>query len=122
MMKARLIKGGALMLDVGAPLIATFTQFPVWVERSAEATVSGMFLMFAILCSIPLFKSFKGLLKSPSAPLMWGIVFAALVSLRNIVDEMIVISFVGLISNGIGWGLYKVGDNCDKKNKDAKES
>ena len=121
MMKARLIKGGALMLDVGAPLVATFTQFPVWVERSAEATVSGLFLMFALLCSIPLFKSFKSLLKSPSAPLLWGIMLALLVSLRNIVDEMIVISFVGLISNGIGWGLYKVGDGLEAK-KETKEA
>lgn len=121
MMKAKLVKGGALMLDVGAPLVATFTQFPVWVERSAEATVSGLFLVFAILCSIPIFKSFKSLLKSPSAPLMWGIVLAVLVSLRNIVDEMIVISFVGLIANGVGWGLYKVGDGLEAKNK-VKES
>lgn len=121
MMKARLIKGGALMLDVGAPLVATFTQFPVWVERSAEATVSGLFLMFALLCSIPLFKSFKSLLKSPSAPLLWGIMLALLVSLRNIVDEMIVISFVGLVANGIGWGLYKVGDGLEAK-KETREA
>ena len=121
MMKEKLIKGGALMLDVGAPLVATFTKFPVWVERSAEATVSGLFLMFALLCSIPLFKSFKSLLKSPSAPLLWGIMLALLVSLRNIVDEMIVISFVGLIANGIGWGLYKVGDGLEAK-KETKEA
>lgn len=116
-MKAKLIKGGAVALDVVAPLIATCTQFPVWVERSAEATVSGLFLMFAILCSIPLFKSLRGLLKSPSAPLIWGAVLAILLSLRTIVDEMIVISFVGLISNVIGWGLYKVADGIEAKKK-----
>ena len=119
MMKAKLIKGGALMLDVGAPLIATFTQFPVWVERSAEATVSGMFLMFAILCSVPLLKSAGNLLKSPSAPIIWGLMLAVLVSLRNIVDEMIVISFVGLVSNVVGLGLYKIGDGLEAKKRDG---
>lgn len=116
-MKSTLFKGGAIALDVGAPLIATFAQFPVWVERSAEATVSGMFLLFAILCSIPLFKSFKTLLKSPSSPVIWGLMLALLISLRSIVDEMIVVSFVGLVSNLVGLGLYKYGERLDKKQK-----
>lgn len=121
MMKAKLIKGGAIMLDVGGPLIATFTQFPVWVERSAEATVSGLFLMFAILCSIPLFKSVKEKVKSPSILLLWCVMLAAFVSVRNIIDEMMVISFVGAVSNGVGLVLDKYADALLAKNK-AKQS
>lgn len=120
-MKAKLIKCGAVALDVGAPLIATFTQFPVWVERSAEATVSGLFLMFAILCSIPLFKSVSEKVKSPSILLLWCVMLAAFVSVRNIIDEMIVISFVGAVSNLVGLVLDKYADGLLAKNK-AKES
>ena len=112
-MKSRIVKYSAIGLDVVAPLIATLTQFPIWVDRSAEATVSGLFLVFALLSAVPLFKSFKRLLRSPSSPLMWGLMFAFLYALRAIVDEMIFISFVGLVSNLIGWGMYKYGQRCE---------
>ena len=34
--KGKLIKGGALTLDVGVPLAVTLSYFPLWVEKSAE--------------------------------------------------------------------------------------
>jgi hypothetical protein len=46
---------------------------------------------------------------------------AAFVSVRNIIDEMIVISFVGAVSNGVGLVLDKYADALLAKNK-AKES
>ena len=113
MTKRGTIKVIAVAIDVGAPLIATLTQFPIWVERSAEATVSGIFLVFALLSAVPLFKSFKRLLRSPSSPLMWGLIFVFFYALRAIVDEMIFISFVGLVSNVIGWGMEKYGQRCE---------
>ena len=105
MTKYGTIKAIAVVIDVGAPLIATLTQFPIWVERSAEATVSGLFLVFAILSAVPLFRYFKQFLRSPSAPVMWGLILCFLLALRAIVDEMIIISAVGLVSNVIGWAL-----------------
>ena len=115
MTKCGTIKAIAVVIDVGAPLIATLTQFPIWIERSAEATVSGLFLVFALLSAVPLFKSFKRLFRSPSSPLMWGLIFAFLYSLRAILDEMLIISFVGLLSNLVGWGMYKYGQRCEVK-------
>lgn len=113
--KGKITKAVALALDIGAPLIATFMQFPAWVERSAGSTVSGTFVVFAILSSIPLFRFLKDIFKSPSAPLLWGVALALLIALRNIVDEMIVICFVGVISNVAGTAIYKIGDSLDRK-------
>lgn len=110
-MKRRILKASAIAIDVGAPLIATLTQFPIWIERSSEATVSGIFLVFALLSVVPLFRYFKALVKSPSAPLMWGILLAFLYAMRVIIDEMIVISFVGLVSNALGWVLFRWANN-----------
>ena len=98
-----------LGLDVGAPLIATFTQFPAWVERSAGSTVSGLFVLFALLSAIPLMKKGGEILKSPSVTLLFGIMFALLIALRNIIDEMIIICFVGCFSNMVGGVLYRYG-------------
>lgn len=108
--KGKFLKTAALTIDVGAPLIATLTQFPVWVERSAGSTVSGIFVVFALISAIPIFKQTKQLIQSPSVPIIWTIGLFALITLRNIVDEMIVICLVGAISNSIGTVLFKTGE------------
>ena len=115
--KGKITKAAALTLDVGAPLIATISQFPVWVERSAGSTVSGIFVVFALLCSIPAFKSFGKLIQSPSAYILWGILLGLFIALRTIVDEMILICGVGLAANLIGAAIYKVGEGLDREEK-----
>ena len=111
--KGKIFKISALVLDVGAPLAATVSQFPVWVDRSAGATVSGLFVLFALLSAIPFFKQIKAYFKSPSVWVMWCIILVALVALRAIIDEMIVICLIGAAANVIGAGLYKLGDHFD---------
>lgn len=111
--KGKIFKISALVLDVGAPLAATVSQFPVWVDRSAGATVSGLFVLFALLSAIPFFKQIKAYFKSPSVWVMWCIILVALVALRAIIDEMIVICLIGAAANVIGAGLYELGDHFD---------
>lgn len=106
----KMIKGGAVAFDVAAPLTATLTQFPVWVERSSEATVSGMFLLLALICVIPFLKQIREYFKSPDAWVIWCVLFVFFVVLQNIVQEMLIVTFVGLVSNLIGKGFYKLGE------------
>ena len=117
--KGKICKISAIVLDVGAPLAATVSQFPVWVDRSADATISGLFVLFAFLSIIPFFRQIKAYFKSPSAWTMWCIIFVALVALRAIIDEIIVICVIGAISNVVGAGLYKIGDKYDSSNNDS---
>lgn len=107
--KGKIIKGAAVAIDVAVPLIATVVQFPVWVEKSSEATVSGLFLVFAALAAIPLFKQIKEFMKSPSVWILWCVLFVAFVVLQNIITEMVKICFAGMIANIIGAGIYKLG-------------
>ena len=116
--KRLLIKTSALGLDVGAPLIATALQFPAMVERSAESTVSGMFVMFALISAIPMFKFFGGKMKTPSVPIIWAVCCGALIALRSIIDEMIIICAVGTVSNVVGAVMYKVGDSLTDEERD----
>lgn len=118
-MKKTLLKAAALTVDVGGPLIATLTQFPIWIERSAGATVSGLVVFFAIVSALPVAKHFGSALKTPSIPLVWGLIFCGLLALSAIITEMIVISFVGLVSNAIGWGLFKLA-GTEEKTSDRK--
>jgi phosphatidylserine synthase len=113
--KGNIIKAGAVLLDVTVPLAATLTQFPIWVEKSSEATMSGLFLVFALLSCIPFIKQIKEFFKSPSVWVLWVVLLVLFVCLRYIIDEMVVVCFFGALSNFVGAGLYKLGDIVSKK-------
>lgn len=108
--KGRVLKVFALGVDIFGPLIATLTQFPIWISESSEATVSGVVILLAFFSSIPLLKYIKAFMKSPSIPIVWLIVFVGLTVLNSIIEQMIVVAFVGLICNTIGTIIYKIGD------------
>ena len=115
----KILKVTALIIDVVGPLGATLTQFPVWIDRSAGATVSGLFVFFALLSAIPFFKQIKAYFKSPSAWVMWTVIFVVFVILNSISDEMIIICGVGMIANIIGAGIHKLGMHFDPPRRDG---
>lgn len=109
-LKRRMIKGSALVIDIVPPFIATLAQFPIWVDKSADATISGLFIVLAFFSCLPFIKQIKTFMRSPSVPILWLVMFIMLTALNNIIEQMIVVCFVGLISNIIGMLLYKLGD------------
>lgn len=113
--KGKVIRYSAIAFDVGAPLIATLTQFPVWVQKSADATVSGMFLFLAALCCIPFFRQLRDVMKNPANPVFWVIMVAILVALRKIIDEMILVGVVAAIANITGSFIYKWGQAVEAR-------
>lgn len=117
--KGKMIQGFAIFLDVSAPLLATFSQFPLWVEQSSEATMSGLFLVFAFFSILPFLKHLKAFFQSPSVPVIWIILFVLLVALQNIISEMIVVCFAGMIANLIGACIYSVGRHIAAKPDDS---
>ena len=115
MKKGRLIKALAIAIDVLVPLAATVSQFPIWVERSAKATVSGLALMFILISILPFIRQIREYFKSPAIWVVWGIMFMLFYALAEIVDEMVVICFFGFVSNALGEILYKYGEKVSKE-------
>lgn len=115
--KGKIIKASAVALDVLVPFIVTLTQFPVWIEKSSEATISGIFIVFAFLSCIPFIKQIKKYMKSPSVWVMWVILFILLTCLQAIISEMVIVCFFGAIANTAGAGLYKIGSIVENKGK-----
>ena len=115
--KRRMLKVSGLAIDVTAPLITTLTQFPLWVEKSTAATISGLFLVFALLSIIPLFKWLREKFSSPSIKLAWTVIFFVIYALRSIIDQMLIISCVGMISAYIGDIVYSLGDKYENEVK-----
>ena len=118
-LKGRVIKAVALVFDILPPFIATLTQFPIWIEDSAEATLSGLVVVLAFISFIPLLKHIRNFIKSPSIVVLWLIRFLMLKVMQSIIDQMVIVCFVGLISNAIGMVIYKIGDAVSKKEAEA---
>lgn len=120
--KGRIIKGAALMLDVGAPLVATLTQFPLWIEKSADATMSGLCLVFVLLSCLPFIKQITEYFKSPSSWVVMTVLFFFFTMIRSIIDQMIVVTFIGMVANIAGAGIYALGKSIEVKDDKVKES
>jgi hypothetical protein len=115
--KGNILKAVAIALDVCAPFVATLTQFPIWVNKSAEATFSGLFIIFAFLSCLPFIKYIKAYFRSPSVWVVWLVLFVSLFALRSIISEMLIVCFIGAISNCIGAVLYKIGKKISLQEK-----
>lgn len=113
--KGKIMKWAAVTLCVAAPLGATMSQFPMWINRSAESTMSGLFLLLAAVCCIPFRRAIKEYFKSPSVWGLWIIWTVVAVALRNIIDEMLAVGIVGVLSNVPGAFLYAWGKNVESK-------
>ena len=71
----------------------------------------------SVISMLPFAKQIVTYMKSPSAWVVWGILFALFIALRNIIDEMVIVCFVGLLSNVVGMFIYKLGEKIADENK-----
>lgn len=119
--KGRILHVSALAVDIAPPLLATLCQFPLWVEASSEATISGIAVLLIFICSLPFVNQIKEYMKLPSVPVAWAIVYVLFAMIQSIIDQMVIVAFVGLVSNVIGTGLYKWGDTYKEKVEDKED-
>lgn len=115
--KIILIKSVALFICIVPALIATLSYFPIWVNKGGACVISGLALCLITISLIPFYKQIGGLLKSPSAYVIWLILFIIFFLLSRIAEEMTVISFIGFISNLVGAMLFKLAAKLEGKEK-----
>ena len=104
------ITGIAVLLSILPAAIATLSYFPIWRAKGGAAILSGFTVLLLLLCTAPLIKLIKKILASPSILFVWLAVFLLFFLLREIADEMTVISFVGFISNATAAVLFKIAE------------
>ncbi len=80
-----------------------------------EELICGGAVLLLIVCALPAFRYLKEHLRSPSVPLLWGACFLLFFALSKIAEEMIVISFVGWISNLAAAVAFRLSDRWKVK-------
>lgn len=98
-MKALLLDLLARVVAVAPPAVVTLCQFPLWVNRSAGATVSGIGFFALMLCMIPFWrkaKDIKRFIADASTPELWLILLCVFLLLSQIADSVVYISIAGL--------------------------
>ena len=82
------------------PALATLSYFPLF--KSSGTVLAGGTLFLLALSIQTLFKGLSRLIGTGATFLPWLILFLLFFALSRVADEMVVISFVGLISNLTG--------------------
>lgn len=96
-----------LMLCTVPVTVTILLYFPLWINEGSGAVISGFTLLLLPAALLPMWRSIKRLLRSPSAYTMWLIAFVIFFMLSKIANEMTVICFVGFVGNLIGAMLFK---------------
>ena len=97
----------AILVSVVPPSVAILLYFPVWKNSGAVSVVSGFGILLLTLASVPIFRLIRERFRSPSAHVMWLVLFVLFFALSKIADEMTVISFVGFVSNFIASFIFR---------------
>ena len=108
-LRQTLLRAIGICFSVIPPAVCTLLYFPIFAESSPDKLLSLGTLLLLIIAFLPLTRILHAGLKSPSATLIWLIIFLLFYTLSKISDEMIVISFFGFIGNLVGSVFFRLG-------------
>ena len=104
-----------LLLCVIPPALATASYFPIWNMQSADVALAGGGVLILTVCAAPFWKMIVTALRSPASYLMWLIIFILFLFLSKIANEMVVISFFGLVGNLLGTLCFMIERKIARK-------
>lgn len=97
-----------LLLCICAPLIATLSFFPIWINKGDGSSISGIALILILIAFAPMLKSIKSLLRTPSSYTVWLVIFVIFLLISKIAREVTVIAFTGFLGNLLGALCFKL--------------
>ena len=89
------------LLCIVPPAVATVAYFPVWNDASSAHTLAGGGVLLCIIFAMPILKLLRRVPSSASY-LPWLLLFLLFRCMALIAEEMVVITFAGLVGNLLG--------------------
>lgn len=115
-LRARIFWLLGIAFSVIPAAVCVLAYFPLRKIETPEKLISVGVLLLLILAFLPLMRVIAARLKSPSAPIVWLIIFITFYLLSEIAEQMIAISFFAFIGNLIGALFFKLSRRIGKKN------
>lgn len=120
--KALFFRAIGIIISTLPPFFAVISYFPIWRSEGAEAILSGLSLLLVTVSFVPLMRAIKRILSSPSAPIIWLVIFIVFFALSKIADDVTVIAFVGFVSNLIGAVFFMLARKAMGNEKNEKQT
>ena len=112
-LKAKILNIAALVLSVVPPAVTALCYFPLWLGERASA-LSILSLLVLALCCIPFWRVIKEAFRSPSAWMLWLVIFLFTSLFESICAGLRVVALVGCLAGAVGALLFylarRVGD------------
>ncbi len=103
-----LLKLLGILFSVAPPALCTLAYFPIYEHTAPTKLLSLGALLLLVLSFLPIIRICTARLRTPSATAIWLIIFLLFYTMRQIADEMIVISFFATLGNLLGSVFFKL--------------
>lgn len=109
---SRLFRLGGYALCVLPPAVATLEHFPVWL-REGDTALSGIALLLLLAAALPLLRTLRAHLRTPSAWMVWLALWLALRLICPILDTVARIALISFPTSLLGALLFRLGARRD---------
>jgi hypothetical protein len=125
--KHRLLYFTGMIFCILPAAAVIISEFPLWVEKGNSALASGIVLSASTLFLLsvaftPLWRAILARLRSPAAFIMWGIMTFLFISVKNLIDSLILISFAGFAGNLIGAVFFELASRYSDNGRGVSEN
>ena len=98
-----------ISLCVLPPAISTLAFFPIWLADSRTA-VSALTVILLVLAALPVLRLIKTHLRSPSAWMIWLLLWGFLFAFRPIAPAIETIALISFPTSMLGALCFRIGD------------
>ena len=100
---------------VAPPIITTLEYFPLWFKQT-ETAVSAFSAILILLCCLPFIKQIKAYFKgTPASWVIWLVLYVIVTVFSKLAAGVETVAFIGLISNLLGGGIFRVEKHLKRK-------
>ena len=103
MTRRLLFRGLGFLFCIAPPTLATLNLFPL---MTTAGRISACVACLLAVCFVPLFRYLRQVMSSPSAWVLWGLLFAVAAATRAFIDEFYMISMLGFFGSVIGAAFF----------------
>ena len=104
--KGKILEAIGWVLCIVPPTIATLEYFPLFKDQP-EKGVSAVTVVILFIAAIPFWKYIKRALRSPSAWMVWLVIFLFSRYFSPIIHQMEAVSFISLATSIVGALFFK---------------